>query len=70
MTLCQQNCNHQASQFSIHIALVVLNAPVTHLAATQHVLSELHEELSGNLFLSEKGTSCLSWKKGAFSVIK
>ena len=34
--------NHQPSQSSICTAQVVLNASVTHLAATQHVPSELH----------------------------
>ena len=37
----QQPDNHQPSQSSICTAQVVLNASVTHLAATQYVPSEL-----------------------------
>ena len=37
----QQPDNHQPSQSSMYTAQVVLNASVVHLAATQHVPSEL-----------------------------
>ena len=37
----RQPDNHQPSQSSIYTAQVVLNASVTHLAATQYVPSEL-----------------------------
>ena len=36
--------NRHPSQSSICTAQVVLNAPVTHLAATQYVPSELHQK--------------------------
>ena len=38
----QQPGDHKTSQFCICTADIVLNASVAHLAATQHVLSELH----------------------------
>ena len=40
----RQPDNYQCSQSSICTAQVVLNAPVTHLAATQYVPSELHQK--------------------------
>ena len=54
--------NHQPSQSSICTAQVVLNASVTHLAATQHVPSEPHYGFAGKF--SPSGKNRLSWLSG------